>query len=46
MLADIHGFASYPPELRREPELMKARATAQLQLSIECGYAPMVLQAE
>ena len=37
MLADIHGFASYIHELRREPELMKVRANAQL--SIECGYA-------
>jgi DNA-binding winged helix-turn-helix (wHTH) protein/tetratricopeptide (TPR) repeat protein len=39
MLADIHGFASYIHELRREPEPMKARAEARLQLSIESGYA-------
>jgi DNA-binding winged helix-turn-helix (wHTH) protein/predicted ATPase len=38
MLADIHGFASYIHELRREPQLMKARAEARLQLSIEWGY--------
>jgi DNA-binding winged helix-turn-helix (wHTH) protein/predicted ATPase len=38
MLADIHGFASYVHELRREPELMKARAEARLRLSIEGGY--------
>jgi DNA-binding winged helix-turn-helix (wHTH) protein/predicted ATPase len=38
MLADIHGFASYIHELRREPELMKARAEARLRLSIESGY--------
>ena len=30
MLADIHGFASYVHELRREPEQMKARAEARL----------------
>jgi DNA-binding winged helix-turn-helix (wHTH) protein/tetratricopeptide (TPR) repeat protein len=39
MLADIHGFASYLHELRREPELMKARAEARLQLSNESSYA-------
>ena len=39
MLADIHGFASYIHELRREPEPMKARAEARLQLSTEWGYA-------
>ena len=38
MLADIHGFASYIHELRREPEQMKARAEARLRLSIEWGY--------
>ena len=38
MLADIHGFASYIHELRREPELMKARAEARLRISIEWGY--------
>jgi DNA-binding winged helix-turn-helix (wHTH) protein/tetratricopeptide (TPR) repeat protein len=39
MLADSHGFASYIHELRREPEPMKARAEARLQLSTEWGYA-------
>ncbi len=39
MLADIHGFASYIHELRREPEPMKTRAEARLQLSTEWGYA-------
>ncbi len=39
MLADIHGFASYIHELRREPEPMKARAEARLQLSRDWGYA-------
>jgi len=39
MLADIHGFASYIHELRREPEQMKARAEARLQLSSDWGYA-------
>jgi DNA-binding winged helix-turn-helix (wHTH) protein/predicted ATPase len=38
MLADIHGFASYVHELRREPELMRVRAEARLRLSIEWGY--------
>jgi DNA-binding winged helix-turn-helix (wHTH) protein/predicted ATPase len=38
MLADIHGFASYIHELRREPEEMKVRAEARLRLSIEWGY--------
>ena len=39
MLADIHGYATYLSELRREPEQMKARAAARLALSIESGYA-------
>jgi tetratricopeptide (TPR) repeat protein len=39
MLADIHGFASYIHELRREPGPMQARAEARLQLSNESGYA-------
>ena len=39
MLADIHGYATYLSELRREPEQMKARAEARLALSIESGYA-------
>ena len=38
MLADTHGFACYIHELRREPELMKARAEARLRLSIEGDY--------
>jgi DNA-binding winged helix-turn-helix (wHTH) protein/tetratricopeptide (TPR) repeat protein len=39
MLADIHGYATYIYELRREPEQMKARAEARLALSTESGYA-------
>ena len=39
MLADIHGYATYISELRREPEQMKARAEARLALSTESGYA-------
>ncbi len=39
MLADIHGYATYISELRREPERMKARAEARLALSTESGYA-------
>ena len=39
MLADIHGYATYLSELRREPEQMKARAEARLALSTESGYA-------
>src|SRR3984957_675929 len=39
MLADIHGYATYIYELRREPERMKARAEARLALSTESGYA-------
>ena len=39
MLADIHGYAAYILELRREPDQMRARAEARLALSIESGYA-------
>ncbi len=38
ILADIHGFASYIYELRREPEQMSARAKARLVLATESGY--------
>ncbi|MFZ2059653.1 MAG: hypothetical protein WAU82_01450, partial [Candidatus Binatus sp.] len=38
MMADIHGFATYIYELRREPEQMRARATARLLLATESGY--------
>ena len=38
MLADIHGFATYIYELRREPEQMRARAAARLVLATESGY--------
>ncbi len=38
MLADIHGFASYIYELRREPEQMRARAEARLALATESGF--------
>ena len=38
MMADIHGFATYIYELRREPEQMKARAAARLVLATESGY--------
>jgi hypothetical protein len=37
--ADIHGFAAYIYELRREPDQMSARAEARLMLSTEGGYA-------
>jgi class 3 adenylate cyclase len=37
MLADIHGFATYIYELRREPEQMRARAAARLVLATESG---------
>ncbi len=37
MLADIHGFATYIYELRREPEQMRARAESRLELAIESG---------
>ncbi len=38
MLADIHGFATYIYELRREPEQMRARAEARLALATESGF--------
>jgi class 3 adenylate cyclase len=38
MMADIHGFATYIYELRREPEQMRARAEARLALATESGY--------
>jgi predicted ATPase/class 3 adenylate cyclase len=38
MLADIHGFATYIYELRREAEQMRARAAARLLLATESGY--------
>jgi class 3 adenylate cyclase/tetratricopeptide (TPR) repeat protein len=38
MLADIHGFAAYLFELRREPEQMRARAHARLALATESGF--------
>lgn len=39
MLADIHGYASYLHELRREPREMRQRAEARLALSTESSYA-------
>ena len=38
MMADIHGFATYIYELRREPAPMKARAEARLELATESGF--------
>jgi len=38
MLADIHGYATYICDLRREPAQMRARAEARLVLSTESGY--------
>jgi hypothetical protein len=38
MLADVHGFAAYISELRREPERMRARAEARLALANESGF--------
>ncbi len=38
MLADVHGFAAYIFELRREPEQMRARAEARLALANESGF--------
>ena len=38
VLADVHGYAAYLCELRREPEPMKARAEARLLLATESGY--------
>ncbi len=37
ILTDIHGFATYIYELRREPEQMRARAEARLELATESG---------
>ena len=37
ILADIHGFATYIYELRREPEQMRARAEARLATSDRIG---------
>jgi DNA-binding winged helix-turn-helix (wHTH) protein/tetratricopeptide (TPR) repeat protein len=39
MLADVHGFATYIHDLRREPEQMRARAEARLAISTKPGYA-------
>jgi predicted ATPase len=39
MMADMHGYAAYIFELRREPDQMRARAQARLALSTESGYA-------
>ncbi len=38
-LADVHGFAAYIFELRRELEHMRARTEARLALSTESGFA-------
>ena len=38
LLADMHGYAAYIFELRREPAQMRARAEARLALSAESGY--------
>jgi hypothetical protein len=38
ILADIHGFATYIHELRREPEQVRARAEARLALATESGF--------
>jgi adenylate cyclase len=38
ILADIHGFATYIHELRREPELMRARAETRRELATESGF--------
>jgi tetratricopeptide (TPR) repeat protein len=38
ILADIHGFATYIYELRREPAQMKDRAAARLALANQEGY--------
>ncbi|MGH7778578.1 MAG: adenylate/guanylate cyclase domain-containing protein [Candidatus Binataceae bacterium] len=38
ILADVHGFASYICELRREPEQMRARAEARRVIATESGY--------
>ena len=39
LLADMHGYAAYVFELRREPAQMRTRAEARLALSAESGYA-------
>jgi adenylate cyclase len=39
LLADMHGYAAYIFELRREPAQMRTRAEARLALSAESGYA-------
>jgi tetratricopeptide (TPR) repeat protein len=39
MMADVHGYAAYTFELRREPDQMRARAEARLAMSTESGYA-------
>src|SRR5580700_429276 len=38
ILADIHGFATYIYELRREPEQMRARAETRRALATESGF--------
>jgi hypothetical protein len=38
VLADVHGYAAYLCELRREREPMKARAEARLVIATESGY--------
>ena len=38
LLGDLHGFASYICELRRETEQMRARAAARLAIATESGF--------
>jgi predicted ATPase/class 3 adenylate cyclase len=38
LLGDLHGFASYICELRRETEQMRARAVARLAIATESGF--------
>jgi class 3 adenylate cyclase/tetratricopeptide (TPR) repeat protein len=38
LLGDLHGFASYICELRRETEQMRARAGARLAIATESGF--------
>jgi class 3 adenylate cyclase len=38
LLGDLHGFASYICELRRETEQMRASAEARLAIAIESGF--------
>ena len=38
LLGDLHGFASYICELRREPHQMRARAGARLAIANESGF--------